>query len=226
MTEPVRRIITGDTVGPVDATAVPRYGGAATFARLPRHRRGAHRPTSPSSASRSTRGLLPTRRPVRSGPHPGLVQAAAARTTRRWTSSRSPCQQVADAGDIAVNPFDIDEAIATDRASAPTTLRDGGTKLLTLGGDHTIALPLLRALHRDHGPIAVLHFDAHLDTWDTYFGAAYTHGTPFRRASEEGLLDPEQLPARRHPRAAVRRRPTWPTTAAGLPGARLRRRAS
>src|SRR5262249_56285931 len=67
-------------------------------------------------------------------------------------------------------------------------LRDGGTKLITLGGDHTIALPLLRSLHRDHGPIAVLHFDAHLDTWDTYFGAPFTHGTPFRRASEEGLL--------------------------------------
>jgi guanidinobutyrase / D-arginase len=61
--------------------------------------------------------------------------------------------------------------------------------VLTLGGDHTIALPILRSLSRDHGPIAVLHFDAHLDTWDTYFGAPYTHGTPFRRASEEGLLD-------------------------------------
>ena len=53
------------------------------------------------------------------------------------------------------------------------------------------ALPLLRSVHRDHGPIAVLHFDAHLDTSDTYFGAPFTHGTPFRRAGEEGLLDPE-----------------------------------
>ena len=99
-------------------------------------------------------------------------------------------QQVADAGDIAVNPFDLAEAITTiERAS--NELRADGTKLITLGGDHTIALPLLRSLHRDHGPIAVLHFDAHLDTWDTYFGAPFTHGTPFRRASEEGLLDPE-----------------------------------
>ena len=64
--------------------------------------------------------------------------------------------------------------------------------MLTIGGDHTIALPLLRSLARDHGKIAVLHFDAHLDTWDTYFGAPYTHGTPFRRASEEGLLDLER----------------------------------
>jgi hypothetical protein len=61
-----------------------------------------------------------------------------------------------------------------------------------LGGNHTVALPILRLLARDHGRIAVLHFDAHLDTWDTYFGALYTRGTPFRRASEEGLLDLQQ----------------------------------
>ena len=60
---------------------------------------------------------------------------------------------------------------------------------MTIGGDHTIALPLLRVMHEMHGPIAVVHFDAHLDTWDTYFGAPVTHGTPFRRASEEGLVD-------------------------------------
>ncbi|MBC8093344.1 MAG: arginase family protein, partial [Pseudonocardia sp.] len=60
-----------------------------------------------------------------------------------------------------------------------------------LGGDHTVALPLLRAVHARRGPVAVVHLDAHLDTWDTYFGASYTHGTPFRRAAEEGLLDSE-----------------------------------
>ena len=59
---------------------------------------------------------------------------------------------------------------------------------MVLGGDHTIALPILRALHAQHGPLALVHFDAHLDTWDTYFDAPYTHGTPFRRASEEGLI--------------------------------------
>lgn len=62
-------------------------------------------------------------------------------------------------------------------------------RIVTIGGDHTIALPLLRAVNKKHGPVAVLHFDAHLDTWDTYFGAPVTHGTPFRRASEEGLID-------------------------------------
>jgi agmatinase len=97
-------------------------------------------------------------------------------------------QQVVDAGDIAVNPFDIADAISTIE-QASNDLRADGSQLLTIGGDHTIALPLLRSLARDHGRVAVLHFDAHLDTWDTYFGAPYTHGTPFRRASEEGLLD-------------------------------------
>ena len=82
------------------------------------------------------------------------------------------------------------EAVATIEAASDAARADGAS-LLTLGGDHTIALPLLRSLAKDHGPIAVLHFDAHLDTWDSYFGAPYTHGTPFRRASEEGLLATE-----------------------------------
>lgn len=72
---------------------------------------------------------------------------------------------------------------------AATELGERVDKIVTVGGDHTIALPLLRAINKKHGPVAVLHFDAHLDTWDTYFGAPTTHGTPFRRASEEGLID-------------------------------------
>jgi len=98
--------------------------------------------------------------------------------------------QVVDAGDVAVNPFDIGEAIGQIEGAA-RELTASGARLLSLGGDHTIALPLLRVMHELHGPVAVLHFDAHLDTWDTYFGSPYTHGTPFRRASEEGLLDRE-----------------------------------
>ena len=97
--------------------------------------------------------------------------------------------QVADAGDVATNPFDILEAIAQIEAGAREALTHAD-RVLALGGDHTIALPLLRVAHERHGPIALVHFDAHLDTWDTYFGAAYTHGTPFRRAFEEGLLAP------------------------------------
>ncbi|HWL90455.1 MAG TPA: agmatinase, partial [Actinomycetota bacterium] len=96
-------------------------------------------------------------------------------------------QQVVDAGDIACSPFSIDEAIEQIQGEA-TTLGDSVGRTVAIGGDHTIALPLLRALRDRHGPVALIHFDAHLDTWDTYFGAAYTHGTPFRRAWEEGLL--------------------------------------
>jgi agmatinase len=96
--------------------------------------------------------------------------------------------QVADAGDMGINPFSIDEAIATIEARA-TDLSSHVDRLVTLGGDHTIALPLLRSVtKRRQEPVALIHFDAHLDTWDTYLGAPYTHGTPFRRAFEEGLL--------------------------------------
>jgi agmatinase len=98
--------------------------------------------------------------------------------------------QVVDAGDIAVNPFNIE--LAVDQVEAGMTeLVSTGAKIMTLGGDHTIAYPILKSLQAKHGPITVIHFDAHLDTWDTYFGAPLTHGTPFRRASEEGIIDLE-----------------------------------
>ena len=97
-------------------------------------------------------------------------------------------QQVADAGDIACNPFNINEAIKQIQKGA-TELLDKVGGIISMGGDHTIALPLLRAVnHHNGGPVALVHFDAHLDTWDTYFGAPYTHGTPFRRAREENLF--------------------------------------
>ncbi|MEU0839182.1 agmatinase [Streptomyces sp. NPDC005962] len=100
--------------------------------------------------------------------------------------------QVADAGDITANPHNIHEAVDNIEAGAEELLSTGA-QLMTLGGDHTIALPILRAVARKHGPVALLHFDAHLDTWDTHFGAEYTHGTPFRRAVEEGILDTSAL---------------------------------
>ena len=175
--------------GPVDATQVPRFAGPPTFARLPRL----------DEVTRADVAVVGV--PFDSGVsyRPGArFGPAHIRASSKLLRTYHPpldvepfaAQQVVDAGDIAVNPFDIADAItAIERAS--DELRSGGTQLVTLGGDHTIALPLLRSLHREHGPIAVLHFDAHLDTWDTYFGAPFTHGTPFRRASEEGLLDPE-----------------------------------
>jgi guanidinobutyrase / D-arginase len=181
------RVSSGGHVGPVDATIVPRYAGPATFARLPRL-------DEVSSADVAVAGI-----PFDSGVsyRPGArFGPAHIRESSRLLRPYNPAldtapfasQQVADAGDLAVNPFSLDEAIAAIEAAARDLLTRAGC-LLTLGGDHTIALPLLRAVAARHGPVAVVHFDAHLDTWDTYFGAAYTHGTPFRRAAEEGLLD-------------------------------------
>ncbi|MBI2245363.1 MAG: agmatinase, partial [Nocardioides sp.] len=86
------------------------------------------------------------------------------------------------------NPFSIDDALAQIEEGVRELSADGRDVVL-LGGDHTITLPALRALKDQHGPIALVHFDAHLDTWDTYFDAPFTHGTPFRRAWQEGLLD-------------------------------------
>ncbi len=177
-------------IGPVDATRVPRFAGPATFARLPR----LDEVTSPDVAVVGV--PFDTGVSYRPGARFGPAHVRASSKLLRpyhpaLDVSPFAVQQVADAGDIAVNPFDIEEAIGTLEQAAHGFAADD-VRLLTIGGDHTIALPLLRAAARRHGPIGVLHLDAHLDTWDTYFGAAYTHGTPFRRAGDEGLLDPER----------------------------------
>lgn len=176
--------------GPVDASLVPRYSEPSTFARLPRL-------DEVSSADVKIVGVpFDTGVSYRPGARFGPAHIrASSKLLRPYNPAMDiapfDVQQVADAGDIAVNPFDIIEALDTVERSV-TQLSSDGARILTLGGDHTLALPLLRSLHRDRGPLAVLHFDAHLDTWDTYFGAPYTHGTPFRRASEEGLIDMER----------------------------------
>lgn len=173
--------------GPVDASKIPRYCGPETFARLPRI-------DEVDNAAVALLGIpfdsgVSYRPGARFGP--SHVRASS-KLLRPYNPALdvSPfaVQQVADAGDLPVNPFDITEALDTVESEI-TRLRDAGSKVLTIGGDHTLALPILRSVAKDLGPVAVLHFDAHLDTWDTYFGAPFTHGTPFRRASEEGLID-------------------------------------
>lgn len=184
---PVARVTTGGRIGPIDSSLTPRYSGTATFALLPRLDEVAHADVvvvgAPFDAGVSFRPG------ARFGP---AHVREASRLLRPYNPSQDvepfATQQVADAGDIAINPFDLEEAVRqVEDAARELTTR--GTRLVTIGGDHTIALPLLRNAAAQHGPVAVVHFDAHLDTWDTYFGAPVTHGTPFRRASEEGLLD-------------------------------------
>jgi agmatinase len=171
----------------VDGLKVPRFNGPATFARLPRI-------DEVPKADVAVVGVpfdsaVSYRPGARFGP---AHVRAASKLLRTFNPVQNiepfAVQQVVDAGDIACNPFDIGEAIRQIDQGA-REIAGTGAKLMTIGGDHTIALPLLRVMHEMHGPIAVVHFDAHLDTWDTYFGAPYTHGTPFRRASEEGLID-------------------------------------
>jgi len=175
--------------GPVDATVIPRFAGPDTFARLPRL-------DEVSDADIAIAGI-----PFDSGVsyRPGArFGPAHIRQSSKLLRPFNPAQnvhpfgaqQVADAGDIACNPFAIEETLRLIENGARGLLERAG-RMVSLGGDHTVALPLLRAMHARHGPVTLVHFDAHLDTWDTYFGAAYTHGTPFRRAAEEGLLDPE-----------------------------------
>lgn len=183
----IPRVTTGDVVGQVDATKIPRYGGLSTFALLPRmdevqtadiavvgvpfdagvsYRPGAR--FGPSHVREASRLLRPFNPELKTSPFAS--------------------QQVVDAGDIPANPFDIEAALVSIESSY-SKLLDNAKKIIAIGGDHTITLAILRALKAKHGPISVIHFDAHLDTWDSYFGADYTHGTTFRRASEEGLLD-------------------------------------
>ena len=176
-----------DPVGPLDASRIPRYAGIATFARLPR-REDVERADVAVVGIPFDSGV--SYRPgARFGP--SHVREIS-RLLRPYNPAQDvhpfAAQQVVDAGDMAVNPFSLDEAVA-DIERQSDALRSEGTRLVVIGGDHTVALPLLRSVAKDHGPVAVVHFDAHLDTWDTYFGAPVTHGTPFRRASEEGLID-------------------------------------
>ncbi len=176
----------GQPVGPVDALVVPRFAGPSTFARLPR-RDQVERCDVAIVGIPFDSGV--TYRPgARFGP---MAVRAGSRLIRPYHLPLDvepfADQQVADGGDIACTPFDIPQAIREIQAGAEETLTGAG-RMVAIGGDHTIALPLLRAVNRRFGPVALVHFDAHLDTWNTYFGQPYTHGTPFRRAAEEGLL--------------------------------------
>ncbi|GGJ00133.1 agmatinase [Alicyclobacillus cellulosilyticus] len=97
--------------------------------------------------------------------------------------------RVVDGGDAMVIPGNTSRSHDLIEAAVSGWVSQGAVPI-TLGGDHSIALAELRALAKHHGPLSLIHFDAHGDTWDEYWGERYTHGTPFRRAVEEGLLDP------------------------------------
>lgn len=175
-------------IGPVSGTVVPRYAGPATFCRLPELRDVPYCDVAilgiPFDSGTSYRPG------ARFGP--GAIRQASRhlRTNFHPQYDTEPFKtlQVADAGDVACNPYNIEEAIAQIEIAADELYQKAGA-IVSLGGDHTIAVPLLRSINKVAGQVALVHFDAHLDTWDTYFGAPYTHGTPFRRAAEEKLFN-------------------------------------
>lgn len=190
------RVIENGNIGPVNSAVVPRYSGESTFALLPRLR---DLQTEGRNAEIKIIGApfdtgVSYRPGARFGPSHVRQSSRLLRPYNPATQTSPFAQvQIADAGDMALNPFNIEEAISSIEQDA-LGLTEDGASLLTIGGDHTIALPLLRAAtQRAEQPVALLHFDAHLDTWDTYFGADYTHGTPFRRAAEEGVIDTSAL---------------------------------
>jgi agmatinase len=95
--------------------------------------------------------------------------------------------RVADYGDLSVNPLSIEDTFRRITTELNAVLQEGAIPMC-VGGDHSILLPILRSIHKFHGPVALIQLDAHSDTWDEYWGIKYSHGTPVRRAIEEGLL--------------------------------------
>lgn len=180
-------MVTHEPIGPVEATEVPRYAGLGTFARLPQLE--AVPDYDVAIVGVPFDGGTSFRPGARFGPSAIREASRLLRPGYHVELDCTPVKtaQFVDGGDIACTPYDNQKAVAQIEKAADRFVGRDKT-VITLGGDHTVALPLLRATTKVHGPVALLHFDAHLDTWDTYFDEPITHGTMFRRAFEEGLL--------------------------------------
>jgi guanidinopropionase len=173
---------------PLDSGSVPRFAGPSTFMRLPM--------ASPEKVDIALIGVPfdggTTNRPgARHGPREIRNQSSLVRRVHHVTGV-SPFKQVraGDCGDVVVNPLDLPGSLDTISAFFENVHRVGARPLV-VGGDHLITLPILRGIARE--PAGLIHFDAHSDTYDEFFGNRYNHGTPFRRAVEEGLLDPKRM---------------------------------
>ncbi|MEL7398166.1 MAG: agmatinase [Pseudomonadota bacterium] len=180
---------------PVSGFDLPRFAGVPTFMRLP------HVPPGHERFDDVQIGLIgvpwdsgTTNRP---GPRHGPRQLRDASTMMRAqhaVSGMRPFEaaRCADLGDVGPNPADIEDSM-TRITSFYDQVMDAGIMPLTAGGDHLSSLPVLRSVAKN-GPVGMIHFDSHTDLFHSYFGGTmYTHGTPFRRAVEEGLLDPKRV---------------------------------
>ncbi len=180
---------------PVSGMDLPRFAGVPTFMRLP------HVEFDHPRFQDVQVGLIgapwdsgTTNRP---GPRHGPRQVRDASTMIRAQNGITGVRpfevlNCADLGDVAPNPADITDSLARFTAFY-TKVKAAGIKPLTAGGDHLVSLPILRAMAVD-APLGMVHFDSHTDLFHSYFGGQmYTHGTPFRRAIEEELLDPKRV---------------------------------
>jgi len=171
---------------PLDALQHARSGGIATFMRLPCIQ-------APEELDIALVGIPfdggTTYRPgARFGPRHVREQSVLIRPWNPVLKINPFAKyRIADFGDLSVNPLSIQDTFQRIEKQIEPVL-GAGTRCAVVGGDHSISLPLLRATAKKYGPVAVIQFDAHNDLWDEYFGCKLSHGTPFRRAIEEGLI--------------------------------------
>ncbi|TCR72734.1 agmatinase [Rhizobium sp. BK376] len=175
----------------VDAAVVPRFAGIASFMRLPVL--GSAEGLDIAMFGVPWDGGTTNRAGARHGPREVRNQSSLMRSTHHVSGVEPFAMvRVADIGDLSVNPIDLADGLKRIENGVAAVVAAGALPL-GIGGDHLTTLPALRAVARNR-PVGLIHFDAHSDTNDTYFGDnPYTHGTPFRRAIEEGLLDPKRV---------------------------------
>jgi len=171
---------------PLDALVYPRFEGIPTFMRLPHI-------TNPKELDIALVGVpydggTTFRAGARFGPRNIRVQSAMIRPYNpELNVNPFERKRIADYGDLPVNPLSLEDSYARIEKGLWPILAAGATPV-SVGGDHSITLPLLRAVARKHGPLALVQIDAHPDTWSTYFGVHHSHGTIIRRGIEEGVL--------------------------------------
>ncbi len=176
---------------PVDAALVPRFAGISTFMRLPLH--DTANGLDIALYGTPWDGGTTNRAGARHGPREMRNQSSLMRRVHH-VSGVEPFSiaRIADVGDLSVNPIDLQDGLKRIEAGVASIVNAGAIPL-GAGGDHLTTLPVLRAVGKTR-PVGMIHFDAHSDTNDRYFGDnLYTHGTPFRRAIEEGVLDPKRV---------------------------------
>ena len=176
---------------PIGGNDLARFAGPGTFMRLPQVETAAGLDVAvmgvPMDIGTSWRSG------TRFGPKQIRAESAMIRPYNIQTGA-APFEklQVADIGDVAINTFDLADTISIIERWTDAVLSHGAIPL-TLGGDHTLTLPILRAVAKHHGPVALVHVDAHADVNDVMFGVRECHGTVFRRAYEENLILPDKV---------------------------------